>query len=202
MRWLARRERVWLLRAGIVACGLVALVWLLVARISAPAPSAPTSLSGHPAPAFTLSAAQDGAMLPAPVRFPAASGRPTLLVFFNTLCVHCLSEIGVAREVATHAPGGPLDVIFVDTPGENAQITGAYMARIQLDPPVLLDSGVAVAGAYRVGYGPTIILVDERGTVRGAWVGETSATALASGIVRALNPYRARQQEQSIGAAL
>lgn len=188
MRWLAQRERVWLLRVGIIACALVAFVWLLVARISAPAPTAPISLTGRAAPAFTLSAAQNGAILPAPVRFPTASGRPTLLVFFNTLCVHCLSEIGVARQVASYAPGGPLDVIFVDTPAENAQITGAYMARIQLDPPVLLDSGAAVAGAYRVGYGPTIILVDARGTVRGAWVGETSAAALESGIVRALNP--------------
>ena len=187
MGWLARRERDWWLRAGLAGCVVLALVWLLVARLTAPSPHAPAALTGHAAPAFTLPAAQSGQPLPYPIHFPTTSGRPTLLVFFNTLCIHCLSEISATRAAAAApAPNGPLDLVFVDTPGENAQITGAYMARIQLDPPVLLDAGGAVARAYHAGYSPTIILVDARGTVRMVWVGETSATSLREGVARAL----------------
>lgn len=188
MRGLAGRERDWLLRASAIACALVALVWLLVARLAAPAPAAPRALIGRAAPPFALSAAQVGATLPALIRFPTASGHPTLLLFFNTLCVHCLSEVSAARQAASSAPGSPLDLVFVDTPGENAGITGAYMGRIQLGPPVLLDAGGAVARAYHVSYSPTIVLVDARGTVRDVWEGETSAAALVSGVQFALAP--------------
>lgn len=189
---LARREPDALLRAGMLTCLLIALIWLLVARLSAPAPSAATGLIGRPAPVFTLRAAQSGTMLPIATHVLATSGRPTLLLFFNTLCIHCLSEVGTARQAASGARGGPLSIVYVDTPGENAQITGAYMARLRLNPPVLLDSGGAVARRYAVGYGPTLILVDAQGIVRGVWVGETSAATLSAGIASGLSAGLAR----------
>ena len=195
MRQLAERMRApnrlmrkpdTLLRAGLIASALVALALLVVTRVTAPNPTNAITLIGRPAPAFTLPAAQGGTTLPTPTHFAGASGRPTLLVFFNTLCVHCLSDISAARQAGATASGGSLDVIFIDTPGENAQITGAYMARLQLNPPVLLDKGGAVARDYRVGYGPTLALVDTKGVIRGVWVGETPVQTLATGIRQAL----------------
>jgi peroxiredoxin len=164
------------------ACAMAALALLLLTRATAPNPTAATALIGRPAPAFTLPAAQGGTTLPNPSHFSGARERPTLLVFFHTLCVHCLIEIGAVRQAAATAPGGPLDVIFIDTPGENAQITGTYMARLQLDPPVLLDRGGAVAREYRVAYWPTVALVDQRGVIRGVWTGDTTQAALSAGI--------------------
>lgn len=195
MRQLAERMRApnrltrkpdTLLRAGLIASALVALALLVVARVTAPNPTNATTLIGRPAPTFSLIAAHGGTTLPTPTHFTGSSTRPTLLVFFNTLCVHCLSEISAASQAGAIASGGPLDVIFIDTPGENAQITGAYMARLQLNPPVLLDKSGKVARDYRVGYGPTLALVDARGVIRGVWVGETSTQTLATGIRQAL----------------
>lgn len=183
---IPQREPGWLLRAGVVGCALLAVALLVLTRVSAPNPASATALIGRPAPSFTLSAAQGGVSLPSRVRFTGTSGRPTLLVFFNTLCVHCLGEISAARQAAASAASGPLDVTFIDTPGENAQITGAYMARLRLDSPVLLDAGGAVARSYGVGYEPTLTLVDQKGVVRAVWTGETSAATLSAGIANAL----------------
>lgn len=184
---LIQQEPSWLLRAGITACALVALALLLLTRATAPSPTAATALIGRPAPAFTLPAAQGGTTLPNPSHFSGARERPTLLVFFHTLCVHCLGEVTTARRAAANSPGGPLDVIYIDTPGENAQITGAYMARLQLDPPVLLDRGGAVAREYRAAYRPTVALVDQQGVIRGVWIGDTAEAALSAGIRHALD---------------
>lgn len=184
---LTWREPAWLLRGGMAACVLVALALLIITRATAPHPNAAAALIGRPAPTFTLPAAQSGTKLPAPTHFSGGHGRPTLLVFFNTLCIHCLGEITAVRQAAASAPGGPLDVIFIDTPGENAQITGAYMARLQLDPPVLLDTGGVVAQKYGAAYWPMVALVDERGVMRGAWIGETAEATLSAGIRHALD---------------
>ncbi len=174
-----------ILRAGLFACALAALALLAVARMTVPSPTTTTKLIGRPAPAFTLPTAQGGAKLPAPTRFVGAGAHPTLLVFFNTLCVHCLGEMSAARQAAA-APDSPLDVIYIDTPGENAQITGAFMARLGLDPPVLLDTRGAVAREYAANYAPTLVLVDTRGVIRDIWVGETSAATLTAEIHDAL----------------
>ena len=175
-----------LLRTGLIASALLALALVGIARMVAPNPASASMLIGRPAPTFTLPAAQGGKTISSPTTFTGASDHPTLLVFFNTLCVHCLSEMSAARQAAATASGAPVDVIFIDTPGENAQITGAYMARLQLNPPILLDKGGAVARAYGVEYEPTLTLVNSKGVIRGVWVGETSAQALASGIRQAL----------------
>src|SRR5579859_4331439 len=100
-----------LLRAGLIASALVALVLLVVARGTAPNPTNAATLIGRPAPTFTLPATQGGTMLPTPIHFTGSSAHPILLVFFNTLCVHCLSEISAARQAGSTASGGPLDVI-------------------------------------------------------------------------------------------
>lgn len=181
-----RQEPGLLLRACMLVCAVVGLALLVFARISAPSPAAASALIGRPASRFTLPVAQSGKILPAPTRFEGTSARPTLLVFFNTLCVHCLNEVSAARQAAASATDVPLNVIFIDTPGENAQISGAYMGRLQLDPPVLLDTGGAVAHEYSANYSPTLIVVDGAGVIRGVWVGETPAAMLTAEIRRAI----------------
>lgn len=182
-RWRPRGAAGWL-RVALVACAVVALGLALLARLTAPTPGGAQALVGRPAPGFTLPAAQGGHKLAQPITFaPGVSGRPTLLVFFNTLCVHCIPGVQVAHAVATSA-AAPVDVVYIDTPGENAQITGQYMTRLQLDPPVALDAGERVAARYGVAYYPTLILLDQRGVVRAAWTGEPSASAVSAALAR------------------
>lgn len=169
------------LRLGVVSCLAVAVALVAMAHATSPASDSARTLIGKPAPTFTLPAAQHNSRLAQPVTFAGGAGHPTLLVFFDTLCTHCVAGVQAAQEAAqsTHAR-----VIFVDAPGENAEITGQYMARLRLDAPVLLDSGARVASRYAVGYYPTLALVDARGVERAVWVGSPTVADLRDAIQR------------------
>lgn len=173
--------RGWLLLA-VVACALLAVCLAVLTRALAPTPDTALRLTGRAAPAFTLPAAQSQRMLPTSLSLSAATERPTVVIFFNTLCVHCLSGVraGAALASGANAPR----VLYVDTPGENAQITGQYMARLGMNPPVALDRGGHVAAAYQVAYYPTAVVIDRQGVVRGVWTGALSAATIRAATAR------------------
>ena len=175
LRWL------WM---AVVTSAALAVALVTLAHALAPSPNRAQALIGRPAPSFTLTAAQDERTLAQPVTFDGHSGRPTLLVFFNTLCVHCIPGVQAAN-AAAQTPGlSAPAVIYLDAPGENAEITGQYMTRLQQHPPVLLDAGARVASRYGVAYYPTLLLVDARGIVREVWVGSPSTTQLRAALAR------------------
>ncbi|MDE3228305.1 MAG: TlpA family protein disulfide reductase [Chloroflexota bacterium] len=183
---MARLRRItaggWL-RIVVVACALLALGLVALARAQAPTPDRARALIGHPAPAFSAPAAQDGHLLPQPTRYDPRSGGPTLLVFFDTLCVHCVAGVQTANATATTAPTS-LRVIYLDAPGENAEITGAYMARLRVAAPVLLDVDARIASRYGVAYYPSFVLIDPHGVVRAVWTGTPSASELRAAIAQ------------------
>jgi peroxiredoxin len=173
------------LRLAVIGCAALAAALALLAHTLAPTPNQSRALIGQSAPAFTLAAAQSDQTLAQPVTFAGHSTtHPTLLVFFNTLCVHCVAGVQAAQAATQTPDQSTAAIIYLDSPGENAEITRQYMARLQANPPVLLDKGAAVAQRYGVAYYPTIILVDAQGVVRAVWVGAPSASELAAAIAR------------------
>ncbi len=183
--WLRSLRASGWLRVGVITCAVVALGLGLVAYAQRPAPDTAQTLIGHQAPTFTLPAAQRGSRLSQPVTFHGTSGRPTLLVFFDTLCVHCIAGVQAANAAGAASPRPAADVMYIDSPGENAEITGQFMARLRIDPPVLLDAHEVVATRYSVSYYPTLILVDSHGIVRTVWIGEPTVNDLRAAIARA-----------------
>ena len=166
------------LRLAVIACAALAVALALLAHVLAPAPDHAQALVGHAAPPFSAPAAQGGKPLTQPVSFDGHATHATLLVFFDTLCVHCLAGVQTARAL-TQAPDQPLlNVMYIDAPGENAEITGQYMARLQFDPPVLLDHGARIASRYGVAYYPSFVLVDTQGIVRAVWTGTPTASQI------------------------
>ncbi len=184
--WLRRRVRAYApgewLRAAAVACAALAIALALLARFTTPASDQARALIGQPAPSFTLAATQSGQTLSQPVSFSGRANQPTLLVFFNTLCVHCETGVQTAQAVAQATGSASASVLYLDSPGENAQITGQYMARLRYNPPVLMDTGARVASRYGVTYSPSFILVDAHGVVRAVWTGAPSVGVLQAAI--------------------
>jgi peroxiredoxin len=167
----------------VLLLALAALVLTIATRASAGTQTV-DRLIGLPAPAFTLSAAVRGQPQPTSVSLADQHGHPVLLVFFYTLCTHCLGELQTVRDVASARAASGLQPLYIDSPAEPPAIPYAYVIRVQIDAPVLLDSGAAVATAYGVHSYPALVLVDGSGTVRAAWTGETSAAELDQGIRR------------------
>lgn len=172
------------LRLAVITCAALAVALALLARVLAPAPDRAQALIGHVAPSFSASAAQGGKTLAQPVSFDGRAAHPTLLVFFDTLCVHCLAGVQTARAISQAPDQPPLHVMYIDAPGENAEITGQYMARLRFDPPVLLDQGARIASRYGVAYYPSFVLVDTQGVVRAVWTGAPTASEIRAAAAR------------------
>jgi peroxiredoxin len=171
------------LRVGLALLALLALALGVAARVSAGTQTV-DGLIGQPAPAFTLPVEAHGQTQATQVSLAAHAGRPVLLVFFYTLCTHCLGELETVRDIASvHADAG-LEPLYIDSPAELPTIPDAYLMRARIDAPVLLDGGAHVAAAYGIRYYPALVLVDAGGTVRATWTGEASAAALDAGIRR------------------
>jgi peroxiredoxin len=146
------------------------------------------SLVGQPAPAFSLPAETGGRPLPSPVTLASQHGHSTLVVFFYTLCTHCLGELQTVADVAAaraadHAVDG-LVPLYINSPAEPGGIPDAYLARVGIDAPVLLDHDGAVAAEYGIRYYPAMALIDAKGMVRATWTGEVSAQSLNDALKR------------------
>jgi cytochrome c biogenesis protein CcmG, thiol:disulfide interchange protein DsbE len=163
---------------GIVLAGLLAVVLGATLRAQAEVPSAVGSLAGKSAPGFTLPAERDAQLLPQPVSFSPGSGRPTVLVFFFTLCTHCLLETKTLHDLTEAYPGSGLQMLYVDSPGESPNIADMYVKRLGITTPILLDGNGRVAARYGVRYYPTVLFVDGQGVVRTVRIGEASDTQL------------------------
>lgn len=174
------------LRGGVALAILLAVLLVVVARLSTGAPQETQRLLGAPAPAFALPAERGGHLLPGTVSLESRRGHPVLIVFFYTLCAHCLNEVQAAQAATSAAATQGAEVLYVDSPAERPDIADAYLARLNVQAPALLDAGEQVAARYGVSFYPAAVLVDAGGVVRRTWTGETGAGTLLAGI-RALS---------------
>jgi thiol-disulfide isomerase/thioredoxin len=139
---------------------------------------------GSAAPSFHLVADDGGSR-----DFP--TGRATVLEFFETGCPHCQATAPALCRLATAQPA--TDILLVDAALEDATALRAYRARFfghcqAADRlALLLDPGDRVTHLYRVTVVPTIYVVDARGRIAFAGVGE-EATARAEAVLGHLAP--------------
>ncbi|MBF6591419.1 MAG: TlpA family protein disulfide reductase [Ktedonobacterales bacterium] len=170
------------LRAGVLLAALLAVALGIAARALAGPPQTAPRLLGQAAPAFALPAEQGGRQLPGTITLAAQRGHPTLLVFFYTLCPRCLSEVQAAQSATHDRATRGASVLYISSPAERPDIVDAYLGRLGISAPALLDAGGQLAARYRIRFYPTTVLVDARGVVRGVWMGETSAATLTQAL--------------------
>jgi thiol-disulfide isomerase/thioredoxin len=182
LRFLAHSPT-WWLRASLALLAVVALALGIVTRATSGS-QAVDRLIGRSAPAFSLPVESRGQAQPGQISLASRRGHPVLLVFFYTLCTHCLGELETVRGVAEANAGNGLTPLYIDSPAEPPTIPDAYLTRAGVDAPALLDGNTRVATAYGIRYYPAIVLLDAGGTVRATWTGEASAADLYDGIRR------------------
>lgn len=170
------------LRVGALLCALIAGLLVVVTRATSAAAGAPARLVGSAAPTLVLPAEQHGNLLPGTVSLRAYRGHPVLVVFFFTLCVHCLGELQTVHTLPPTVAALGVRIVYVDSPGEAPQTVDAYMVRVGVTAPTLLDAQARAAKRFNIAYYPAIVLLDSQSIVRAAWVGDTSAAALVAGI--------------------
>ena len=145
---------------------------LLLAACGSETPKANINI-GSTAPAFQTSRI-DGAA----EQFPAAyAGKALVVRFWADWCKFCEGEMK-AIEPVYRANQGKLQVLAINAGQDKATIK-AFMAKIGVSYPALLDENSAIARSYGVVGLPTTFFIDGQGIVRGKIVGEADEVTFA-----------------------
>jgi len=124
---------------------------------------------GDRAPPFALQAVTGTT-----VRFPAVPGVPTVIRFWADWCPYCYQEMrDIGPMAARLAPRG-LIVVAVNAGQERTKVE-AFVAKLGIAYPVLVDEAGATARDYGVSALPTTYFVAADGRIHNKLVGEADA---------------------------
>uniref|UniRef100_Q47EZ6 Cytochrome C biogenesis protein n=1 Tax=Dechloromonas aromatica (strain RCB) TaxID=159087 RepID=Q47EZ6_DECAR len=145
---------------------------LLLSACGNEAPKANINI-GSIAPTFQAFGADGSA-----VHFPAAYfGKPLVIRFWADWCKYCEGEMK-AIETVYQANRGKLQVLAINA-GQDKATINAFIKKISVTYPALLDENSAIARSYGVVGLPTTFFIDGKGIVRGKIVGEADETTFA-----------------------
>ena len=122
---------------------------------------------GDPAPAFQTTRL-DGSTLEFPA---AAAGKPLVIRFWADWCKYCEPEMKAIEVVYQRHKGKGLEVLAINA-GQDKPAVAAFIIKLGVTYPVLLDEQSAIAKRYGVVGLPTTYFVDAKGVVRGKVIGE------------------------------
>ena len=112
-----------------------------------------------------------------PAHFPAAyAGKPLVIRFWADWCKFCEGEMKAIEEVYRRyqSQSQPLEILAVNT-GQDKKTIDAFVQKIGIGYPVLLDENSRIAKSYGVVGLPTTFFIDRKGIVRSKIVGEADA---------------------------
>lgn len=99
-------------------------------------------------------------------------GKVVVLNFWASWCPPCLREMPSLERLREKMAGRPLEIVALDS-AETADEVKAYLARMQLGFPVLLDPDGSNTRRWKVFALPTTFLLDAEGRVRYVLTGPT-----------------------------
>jgi cytochrome c biogenesis protein CcmG/thiol:disulfide interchange protein DsbE len=125
---------------------------------------------GDRAPGFVLATVAGPTL-----RFPVAGeGTPTVIRFWADWCAYCYQEMKDLEPVALRLKSERLTLLAVNV-GQDRATTQAFVARLGISYPALIDESAATAKAYGVTALPTTFFVAANGRIHNKLVGEADA---------------------------
>jgi cytochrome c biogenesis protein CcmG, thiol:disulfide interchange protein DsbE len=110
-----------------------------------------------------------------PAHFPAAwAGRPVVIRFWADWCNFCAGEMKAIQTVYQRhkgTDGTGLEVVAINA-GQDRKTVDAFIKKIGVSYPALLDEQSKIAKSYGVVGLPTTYFVDAKGVVRAKVIGE------------------------------
>jgi cytochrome c biogenesis protein CcmG, thiol:disulfide interchange protein DsbE len=104
--------------------------------------------------------------------FPATwAGRPVVIRFWADWCKFCEGEMKVIETVYQRHKANGLEVIAINT-GQDRKTVEAFIKKIGVSYPALLDEQSKIAKRYGVVGLPTTYFIDAKGIVRAKVIGE------------------------------
>lgn len=103
-------------------------------------------------------------------------GKVVVLVFWTTWCNICKTELSELKSLKDNANNDKVVVAAICTDPENVNEVKQIAESLNIDYPVLLDKGHAVADKYRVSVYPMTIIIDQKGVISFIREGYNSVT--------------------------
>lgn len=142
------------------------IVAFLLAACGNDAPKANVNI-GSIAPTFQTFRTDGGA-----THFPAAYfGKPLVVRFWADWCKYCEGEMQAIEAVYQRHKGKGLEVLAINA-GQDKATIDAFIKKIGVSYPALLDEKSTIARSYGVVGLPTTFFIDGKGIVRAKIVGE------------------------------
>lgn len=88
-----------------------------------------------------------------------------LLNFFATWCPSCREEIPILNKLYPEYKGRNVEFIGIDL-RESKEKVSAFVKKLKISYPVLLDLKGEVGNLYKVGYIPLNVIIDQNGVIR------------------------------------
>lgn len=105
-------------------------------------------------------------------QFPSAfAGKPLVIRFWADWCKYCEGEMKAIESVYQRHKGKGLQVLAINA-GQDKATINAFINKIGVTYPALLDEQSAIARSYGVVGLPTTFFIDGKGIVRAKIVGE------------------------------
>jgi cytochrome c biogenesis protein CcmG, thiol:disulfide interchange protein DsbE len=147
---------------------LTALVGLSACSSEPP----PKVSRGDTAPAFD-SVRLDGTPAHFPVDF---AGRPVVIRFWADWCKYCEGEMKGIEPIYQRTKGQGIAVLAVNA-GQDRATAAAFVAKLGISYPALLDEDAKIAKHYGVTGLPTTYFIDRQGKIAAKQIGEMTAAA-------------------------
>jgi len=144
-----------------------AIFLFLALTLAACGESAPKLNTGSTAPGFSTTRL-DGAA----VRFPEdVRGKPVVIRFWADWCRYCEGEMQAIERVYQRRRNQGMQVLAVNA-GQDKETVAAFVKKIGVTYPALLDEKSAIARQYGVTGLPTTYFVGADGLIKAKVVGE------------------------------
>ena len=99
-------------------------------------------------------------------------GKVVVLNFWASWCPPCLREMPSLERLRLKMAGRPLEIVAVDS-AETLEEVSAYLSRMKLGFPILLDADGSNTRRWKVFALPTTFLLDAEGRIRYVLTGPT-----------------------------
>jgi cytochrome c biogenesis protein CcmG/thiol:disulfide interchange protein DsbE len=110
------------------------------------------------------------------IRFPADwAGKPVVIRFWADWCKYCEEEMKAIDRVHQRLKPRGLEILAINA-GQDKKTVTAFMQKIGVSYPALMDENSAMAKRYGVVGLPTTYFVDAGGTIRAKLIGESDET--------------------------
>jgi cytochrome c biogenesis protein CcmG/thiol:disulfide interchange protein DsbE len=170
-----RQELMMVLIGGLIGVVIVAIVWIISARLATPEIPAAAE-TNRPAPAFNLPRVGGGSL-----QLNELRGKIVLINFWGTWCAPCIEETPALQSAYMQLKDQGVEFVGINlrhqeavgAEGDNA--VAAFAQGFNVTYPIVMDVDGEIARKYQISPIPVSYFLDTEGNIRYVYVGTLTA---------------------------